>query len=142
MYEQNVTIASNESDADRLYSFEHNVKIRVNRPIYTQEDFYRTYRIALGRGKQSPFVKSIRSYMRRECYPRPSKTCLKMTILSMLPFLRILSEYSIRNDLLSDIMAGLIVGFMQIPQGECKIHYYLCILYFHVVLLNTTVFTL
>lgn len=40
------------------------------------------------------------------------------SIQSWLPFVAILSNYNIRSDLLSDVMAGLIVGIMHIPQGK------------------------
>jgi hypothetical protein len=117
---QNVTLASSfdEYDADQPYPVEYNVKIHVNRPIYTQEDFYRTYQISLGyKKKQNPFLRSIRSYWRREGYPRPSKQCLQLTVLSTLPCIQIMREYSFQDDFLYDVMAGLTVGFMHIPQG-------------------------
>ena len=37
---------------------------------------------------------------------------------TVFPFINILGGYSVRNDLLSDVMAGLIVGIMHIPQGK------------------------
>jgi hypothetical protein len=40
------------------------------------------------------------------------------TVRSIFPFLAILRNYSVRNDLMSDVMAGLIVGIMHIPQGK------------------------
>ena len=40
------------------------------------------------------------------------------TVRSIFPFIAILRNYSVRNDLMSDVMAGLIVGIMHIPQGK------------------------
>jgi hypothetical protein len=42
---------------------------------------------------------------------------IKAMIKSLFPFLTIMRGYSIRNDLPSDIMSGLIVGVIHIPQG-------------------------
>jgi hypothetical protein len=42
---------------------------------------------------------------------------LKLRILRFFPFLLIFKNYQIRSDLLGDIVAGLTVGIMHIPQG-------------------------
>ena len=52
-------------------------------------------------------------------------TAVITTVRSWFPFIGILSAYDVRSDLLSDVMAGLIVGIMHIPQGKyvCRLVY-------------------
>lgn len=42
----------------------------------------------------------------------------KNIILSIFPFLSILSQYNIKNDLVGDIISGCTVAIMHIPQGK------------------------
>ena len=46
-----------------------------------------------------------------------SVQCTKSFFFGILPFIRIMKDYNIKTDLVSDILAGLTVGIMQIPQG-------------------------
>ncbi|KAI3380208.1 hypothetical protein SNEBB_003457 [Seison nebaliae] len=48
---------------------------------------------------------------------RPSSNCCKSMWRNHLPILRWLSTYNMNEDLLNDIIAGLTVAIMQIPQG-------------------------
>ena len=50
-------------------------------------------------------------------YYKPSKGCMKNFILDRLPFLRWLANYDVKEALAKDILAGLTVGVIQIPQG-------------------------
>ena len=50
-----------------------------------------------------------------------SGRCVGSTIVDHLPFIRVLRHYDVKNDLLSDIVAGLTVGIMNIPQGKYSI---------------------
>ena len=46
-----------------------------------------------------------------------SRSCALNAFLSFFPFIGVLHSYSIKQNLLSDIVAGLTVCVMQIPQG-------------------------
>ena len=87
-------------------------KIEVNRPYYTQSNFniFGDY----SKGKQT--FKSRCSKMLGGFCP-PSLVCCKKTALSLFPFIGILSTYS-RSDFLNDVISGLTVGVMHIPQGK------------------------
>ncbi|ELU06319.1 hypothetical protein CAPTEDRAFT_122476 [Capitella teleta] len=43
--------------------------------------------------------------------------CFGRFLLSYLPFIEIMKKYNIKRDVLPDVVAGLTVGIMQIPQG-------------------------
>ncbi|XP_060593503.1 sulfate transporter-like [Ruditapes philippinarum] len=46
-----------------------------------------------------------------------SRTCIKGFIYSIFPFITIMKNYQIRESLPGDIVAGLTIGIMHIPQG-------------------------
>jgi len=96
-------------------------KVRIDRPVYTQEDFHETFQISLDGKKGKPFKKAVQSLWRRECYPPPSKECFKSSCLSFLPFIRVLAEYKVKRDLVGDVVAGLTIAFMHIPQGDSEL---------------------
>jgi hypothetical protein len=47
-----------------------------------------------------------------------NKKRVKETCLGMLPVVNIMRKYNVKTDLINDIIAGLTVGVMQLPQGE------------------------
>lgn len=64
-------------------------------------------------------TKTLRESMREfasscECSGR----CLKKKVTGLFPFLKIPKFYSMPDDLINDVIAGLTVGIMQIPQGD------------------------
>ncbi|CAL1539051.1 unnamed protein product [Lymnaea stagnalis] len=84
----------------------------IERPIYSQKDFDQGFE-----GGQRPkrtactWIKS----KARKC--EFSLACVRKTIAHHLPFLSIMREYNLRTDLIADVIAGLTVGIMHIPQG-------------------------
>ena len=89
--------------------------INIERPVYTQPHFDEV--IAQNNPDQR-YSKSARERLwalRSKCIC--SVQCTKSFFFGILPFIRIMKEYNIRTDLVSDILAGLTVGIMQIPQG-------------------------
>ena len=45
-------------------------------------------------------------------------SCVRVFVFNLFPFLTIMKDYNIRTDLSGDIIAGLTVGIMHIPQGK------------------------
>jgi hypothetical protein len=105
----------------------YKVHIRVNRPIYTQQDFNQKYTNSNSSTsepertdkKQSlvAVFNDLRHRIKSRC-SSPSAGCIKKRLLSLFPFIGIMKSYNVRTDLPSDIMSGLIVGIMHIPQGR------------------------
>ncbi|XP_041357465.1 sulfate transporter-like [Gigantopelta aegis] len=61
--------------------------------------------------------KTIRDIGRAWVKDNCSKQCLKTTLFKTFPFLTIMRGYSLLRDLPNDVIAGVTVGIMQIPQG-------------------------
>ena len=93
----------------------HRAKVKVNRPVYTQSEFNDKYNFTT-----EDETKNIPERLRRQIHKRcaPSCQCVKKSLLSFFPFIGIMRHYSLRQDLFSDIIAGLTVGIMHIPQGQ------------------------
>lgn len=90
-------------------------KVKVNRPVYTQLEFNEKYHFTMEYRSKS-VSQQLRELVRKNC--APSGACVKKLLLSFFPFIGILRHYSLRHDLLYDIIAGLTVGIMHIPQGQ------------------------
>ena len=88
-------------------------KFRVERLIYTKSQFKQNYNFVPKR--DSHVLVDRLQHLKRNCHP--TCKCAKRILLSIFPFIGIMKEYSPRTDLLGDIVAGLTVGVMHIPQG-------------------------
>lgn len=65
----------------------------------------------------------------RKCCPGTdcSRSCASKVMHEIFPFIRIMRRYSIKRNLLQDVVAGLTVGIMHIPQGKSTlILFYRC----------------
>ena len=107
--------------ADRSAEFDTRSQhsMMVERPVYNQSQFDKGYT------PQTRHKKTAKERLRgaaANCMC--SKDCVKEKVLQFFPFIRILKGYSLRRDLLGDVVAGFTVGIMQIPQG--KTHVGLC----------------
>ena len=89
------------------------ISIHVDRPIFTQEDFDEDFS---PQQRHSKTVKERVQNTAAKCQCNPS--CFKSFLFTIFPFLRIMKEYNVREDLVSDIFSGLTVGVMHIPQGQ------------------------
>ena len=63
----------------------------------------------------------IKHYFQKHCGSFSFLCCLN-AILERIPLIRCLKDYKIRQNLYGDIMAGIIVAIMHIPQGKLKKH--------------------
>ncbi|XP_067683915.1 prestin-like isoform X1 [Haliotis asinina] len=84
----------------------------VERPIYNQVEFDKGFESGK-RPVTLPHTWAKKKVNKFSC----SGKCVGKFITSLFPFLSILRGYSIRHDLVADIIAGLTVGIMHIPQG-------------------------
>jgi hypothetical protein len=85
----------------------------VNRPVYSQQYFDEGFQ------PQRPPKKTIKDRLKEKkeaCVC--SLQCFKLILFRFLPFLDIMSKYDMRENAVSDILAGLTVGIMQIPQSK------------------------
>ena len=104
---------------DELGSPRQRSSVHIERPIYNQSEF------DAGFDARQRHVKSFKERavaLTKKCACTPS--CVKNQVLGFLPFIRIMKKYNVRTDLFGDIVAGITVGIMQIPQGKMFCLYY------------------
>ena len=89
------------------------VTVVVDRPVYTQSEFDEGHE-AQAR-KNTPLKESIK-YKLSKC--TCSSQCFKAFLYKVFPFVNILRKYDVKSDLPNDIISGLTVGIMHIPQGK------------------------
>jgi hypothetical protein len=71
-------------------------------------------------GVDEPYVSTvdyIKNYVTKQCASLSFICCLN-AFLDQIPLLRCLKEYNIRKNLFGDIIAGITVAIMHIPQGR------------------------
>ncbi len=90
--------------------------ISIERPVYTQPHFDEVIAQSQPDPRYSKTAKDRLNGIKDKF--RCSAQCTKQFLFGVLPFIGIMKDYNIRTDLLSDILAGLTVGIMQIPQGN------------------------
>ena len=85
----------------------------MERTLFTQKTFDDAFEPG---SRPSPTIKqrAKRKISKYSC----SGTCCKGFLFTLFPFLEIMKNYNIRQDLMGDIIAGLTVGIMHIPQGK------------------------
>ena len=88
-------------------------KIVVERTIFTQKTFDEAFEPG---ARPSPTIKqrAQRKMTKYSC----SGSCFKDFLFTLFPFIAILKNYKIKQDLPGDVIAGLTVGIMHIPQGK------------------------
>jgi hypothetical protein len=89
------------------------ISIHVDRPIFTQEDFDEDF---------SPQQRHSKTFKERikntasQCVC--GAACIKNFLFGIFPFLGIMKAYNIKEDAVNDLISGLTVGVMHIPQGK------------------------
>ena len=108
-----------ESVKDAGASYVQRVQFSVERPVLTEQDLMEDY----DGGPRKLKSPKERLRMMRDKY-RCSVECSKKMLQSFFPFLGIMKAYNLKKDLIGDLVAGLTVGIMQIPQGEAALYLY------------------
>ncbi|KAL4226525.1 hypothetical protein ACF0H5_014510 [Mactra antiquata] len=87
-------------------------KVLVERSLFTQKNFDENFEAG---SRPSPTIGQIvkKKLMKCKC----SGICVKQFIFSIFPFIGIMKNYNIKEDLMGDVVSGLTVGIMHIPQG-------------------------
>lgn len=65
--------------------------------------------------KSDNILQSTKNYILK--YYKPNKNCMKGFLFDRIPFIKWIRKYSIKENLVKDIIAGLTIGVIQIPQG-------------------------
>ncbi|XP_070193261.1 prestin-like isoform X3 [Littorina saxatilis] len=103
------TGSEDDDNDDRLTVDE---MVVVERPILTEFDFEQGFE-RHEKAKRNPLTWAKKKANKCVC----SCACFKGFLMQVFPFLRLLRGYSIKSDFPADIIAGLTVGIMHIPQG-------------------------
>ena len=85
--------------------------IEINRKIYSQDEFDEVHQY----DKPPKEMFNVKDSLRSMC--TCSRQCWKEMVLNRLPVISIMANYRWKEWLLSDIMAGISVGVIHIPQG-------------------------
>ncbi len=84
----------------------------IDRPVYNQPNFAHQNPATL-RDRRLKTKTRLWFHKKMEC----SKDCCSSFVLGLFPFIRIMRAYSLKDDLVNDLISGITVGIMQIPQG-------------------------
>jgi hypothetical protein len=84
-----------------------------NREELSAKDIQERYSMKLP--KSDNIWKSTKNYVRK--YYKPTRGCMKGYFFDRIPFLKWIRKYDIKDCLAKDIIAGLTIGVLQIPQG-------------------------
>lgn len=87
-------------------------KVFVERTLFSQKQFDENFEA--GRRPSPTFRDVVRKNLSK-CMC--SRECVKQFIYKMFPFISIMKDYNIRQDITGDIVSGLTIGIMHIPQG-------------------------
>lgn len=90
-------------------------QIELNRGILNDIEFnkkYQTNRIQSGN-----IIKSGINHVKK--HYRPSKQCTINFLLARFPLFSWLFKYDIKQNIVSDIISGITIGIVHIPQSKC-----------------------
>ena len=88
--------------------------LSIKRPVYTQHEFDTKHGGRyIKKSWKRKFLSKVRSLKREYCEEDGIKNCVK----DKFPFFSILMKYKWKEWIVADLIAGLIVGIMHIPQS-------------------------
>lgn len=90
----------------------------MERSVYSQSRFDGAFTRGM-RPAPSLQQRAIRKLSKYFC--SCSHVCCKVFVFNLFPFLTFMKDYNIRKDLSGDIISGLTVGIMHIPQGKLNV---------------------
>ncbi|XP_045165189.2 sulfate transporter-like [Mercenaria mercenaria] len=99
-------------EGDRLLEQQEIIGQLTDHSFVSQKEFDENYEF---QSHPPPKLKQIVTNKLGKC--KCSGTCVKRFIYSIFPFINIMKNYNIREDIGGDIVAGLTIGIMHIPQG-------------------------
>ena len=105
-------LGKNDDDRDSLIE-PGSPKIVIERTVFSQKTFDDQFEP--GRRPTSTIQERTKRQISK--YSR-SPSCCKDFLFTIFPILGVLKSYNIRTDLSGDIISGLTVGIMHIPQGK------------------------
>ena len=87
--------------------------INIKRPNFNESKLNETY--SFQKFKSDNVFRSAGHYLKK--YYKPSRGCCNRYIQNRLPIIKWMKEYDIKQNLLKDIIGGLTIGVVTIPQG-------------------------
>ena len=109
----NLSSGNDEAEGENLIGNGGSPKILVERTLFTQKTFDEAFEPG---SRPSPTIKqrASRKISKYNC----SGSCCRDFLFTLFPFLDIMKNYKIKQDLMGDVISGLTVGIMHIPQGR------------------------
>lgn len=100
-------------DDDSSFKGDKDRMVVVERPIYNEFEFEQGFE------RSRHIEKTPRVWIQNQIHKfNCSCSCVGHFLLHIFPFVHLLRSYKFRRDLSGDIIAGLTVGIMHIPQGK------------------------
>lgn len=87
-----------------------------NRPYLNETTINKRY--TFKRLKSDNVIEGAGHYLKKNY--KPSWTCLRHQFKSRLPIVSWLRNYDVRENLLKDIVCGITMGIIEIPQSKCR----------------------
>ena len=104
-----VQIQDEKDENDALYKDRFN----VNRELYNYPKFTKAHMVGVFVGFS--LLEALKDLFTKHI--KPGRNCMKKTLFNRIPALRWIKNYRVKEYLLADLLAGLTVGIMHIPQG-------------------------
>ena len=95
-----------------------------SRPHMTERTFSQIYQFQ--ETKSENIIESTRRYIKKNYTPSPD--CFKRILDARLPPVKWLREYKIREYLLKDIIGGITMGIIEVPQSSLNLDFFLLLL--------------
>ncbi|XP_052780463.1 prestin-like isoform X2 [Mya arenaria] len=112
---EEIGLAQAQEEVDKLIQQQEQngrPKILVDRSAFSQKNFDENFEAGQ---RPSPTVRQVVRKKLSKCMC--SGDCIKQFFLGLFPFIHIMKNYNIRENITGDIVSGLTVGIMHIPQG-------------------------